>query len=174
MNEHSDLSRLYRDGGQPEPPQALDDAILTAAHKAASQSAGGKQERERAAGSAQRWRVPLALAATVVLSVAVTTLVVEQQPGSDAMLPLPISTQQNELRAATAKAKRPQESRTRSDEPAEPLAKPAYAPAAADRQATGRAADKAAKEVVRFHRNPIKKIARTPGEIKPTYSWMNW
>src|SRR5690349_8960802 len=32
----------------------------------------------------------------------------------------------------------------------------------------------AAAEVVRFQKKPMRKIARTPGEINPTYSWMNW
>src|SRR4051812_22577645 len=32
----------------------------------------------------------------------------------------------------------------------------------------------AAAEVVRFQKKPRRKIERTPGEIKPTYSWMNW
>ncbi len=31
----------------------------------------------------------------------------------------------------------------------------------------------AAAAVVRFQKNPMRKIASTPGEIKPTYSWMN-
>ncbi len=32
----------------------------------------------------------------------------------------------------------------------------------------------AAVEVVRFQKNPKRKIDNTPGEINPTYSWMNW
>ena len=33
---------------------------------------------------------------------------------------------------------------------------------------------KAAADVVRFQKKPNRKIASTPGEIKPTYSWINW
>lgn len=32
----------------------------------------------------------------------------------------------------------------------------------------------AAADVARFQKNPNRKIDNTPGEIKPTYSWMNW
>ncbi len=32
----------------------------------------------------------------------------------------------------------------------------------------------AAAEVVRFQKKPSIKIANTPGEIKPVYSWMYW
>lgn len=31
----------------------------------------------------------------------------------------------------------------------------------------------AARAVVFFQKNPMRKIASTPGEMKPTYSWMN-
>ncbi len=33
---------------------------------------------------------------------------------------------------------------------------------------------RAAVEVVRFQKKPKRKIDNTPGEINPTYSWMNW
>ena len=33
---------------------------------------------------------------------------------------------------------------------------------------------RAAADVVRFQKNPKRKIASTPGEMKPTYSWINW
>ena len=36
------------------------------------------------------------------------------------------------------------------------------------------AAASAAAEVVRFQKKPKRKIDNTPGEIKPTYSWINW
>ena len=32
----------------------------------------------------------------------------------------------------------------------------------------------AAADVVRFQKKPKRKIDRTPGEINPTYSWINW
>ena len=35
------------------------------------------------------------------------------------------------------------------------------------------AAASAAAEVVRFQKKPKRKIDNTPGEMKPTYSWMN-
>lgn len=65
------LAQWYHAGGGPEPSPALDQAILAAAHR-------GVQARPRAAGSVlRRWRVPLSLAAVVVLSVTVVTLVSE-------------------------------------------------------------------------------------------------
>ena len=66
------LARWYRESAGPEPSPALDQAILAAAHREL-------QARPRAAGSfVRRWRVPLSLAAVVVLSVTVVTLVTER------------------------------------------------------------------------------------------------
>ncbi len=94
MNEHADLSRLYRQAGQagqPEPSAALDDAILGAARQAAqgaprpvslqqSQTQISPQPQARPG----RWRVPFAIAATALLSATVTLLVHDQQASVEA------------------------------------------------------------------------------------------
>jgi hypothetical protein len=70
MEQDPQLSALYRAGADAAPPAHLDDAIRAAAR------------REVAAGprrsSARRWAVPVSLAAVVVLSVSVVTMMREQ------------------------------------------------------------------------------------------------
>lgn len=62
------LSEAYRELGAPSPPEALDEAILAAARRAARPWT-------------QRWAVPLSLAAVLVLSVTVTLRMQVEQPG---------------------------------------------------------------------------------------------
>ncbi len=125
MNKNDDLSRLYHDAVQPEPPQALDDAILAAARDAA----GGRPQNTRRFGGTRRWSVPFALAATVVLTVSLTMMVRDEPQFGDLSLPLPRSesaTPAAESAAGPANAR----AKSRPSSPAaEPLAKPAYAPA---------------------------------------------
>jgi len=71
-----ELSALYQRGRKDEPPPHLDAQILAAAHR----EAATRPPAPRRA----RWQIPLALAATVVLSVTVVSLLREQQP-EDAM-----------------------------------------------------------------------------------------
>ena len=117
MNEDKDLSRLYRDAARPEPPQALDDAILAAARRATG-------ARPQSLRRARRWSVPFALAATVVLSVSVTTLIYEERQPGDVSLPAPAAKPPSPESAAA-------QPRPRSPEP---LAKPAYQPEPAARR----------------------------------------
>ncbi len=98
MNEHADLSRLYRQAGQagqPEPSAALDDAILGAARQAAqgaprpvslqqSQTPTQTQLSPQPQARPGRWRVPFAIAATALLSATVTLLVHDQQVSVEA------------------------------------------------------------------------------------------
>jgi hypothetical protein len=63
-----EVTQRYREMGAEEPPRALDDAILAAA-------------RRSARPWAQRWAVPLSLAAVLVLSVTVTLRIQHEQPG---------------------------------------------------------------------------------------------
>ena len=118
MSKHDDLSRLYHEADLPEPPQALDEAILAAAHNAATQSAGKPVRR------LQQWRVPLALAATVILSVGVTSMVLEQQPHN---APFPAT---NIESPAKFNDQQPASTEARGASPRmdEPVARPAYAP----------------------------------------------
>ncbi len=70
MEHDPQLAALYRAGADATPPAHLDDAIRAAAR------------REVAAGprraGARRWAVPVSLAAVVVLSVSVVTMMREQ------------------------------------------------------------------------------------------------
>jgi resuscitation-promoting factor RpfA len=72
----ADLSRLYRESAREAPPAHLDAAILAAARREV-----GARPQRRGAFAASRWRLPVALAAAVVLSVSVVTMVMEE--GSD-------------------------------------------------------------------------------------------
>lgn len=115
MNENDSLSRLYQEAARPEPPPALDDAILAASRRAAG--AGPQSIR-----ISSRWSVPLALAATVVLTVSVTMMVHEERPYGDASLTIPA--------AAPAAPTIESAAAQRSG----PVAKPAYQPAPAERR----------------------------------------
>jgi len=73
------LDRAYRDAAREEPPGALDERIRAAARRAVSagpqsprslEAARARDERRRSWAS--RWRVPLSIAATVVIAVALT------------------------------------------------------------------------------------------------------
>ncbi|MCG6873921.1 MAG: hypothetical protein LJE97_02395 [Betaproteobacteria bacterium] len=68
------LDAAYRATAREEPPRALDERILAAAHRAvdAHPVPAGRS-------FAQRWRVPVAVAATVVLSATVTLMVYESE-----------------------------------------------------------------------------------------------
>jgi len=119
MTEHEDMSRLYRDAAQPEPSAALDDAILAAAR----QAAGAPPQRTH---RANRWRVPFALAATVVLTVSLTVMMRDQQQLGEVVLPPPRSESSSPAVATgasipAAKATQPAA--------AEPVARPAWQPA---------------------------------------------
>jgi hypothetical protein len=62
------LSQAYRALGAEEPPHALDAAILAAARRKPA-----------------RWRVPLALAAVLVLAVGVTLRMLPHEPGAESV-----------------------------------------------------------------------------------------
>jgi hypothetical protein len=75
------LDRLYRAGGREEPPARLDAAILAAARREVG-------ARPRPLYSAlRRWRVPVSIAAVVVLSVSLVMLIKEE--GGEALLQAP-------------------------------------------------------------------------------------
>ncbi|MBI4191287.1 MAG: hypothetical protein HY525_12215 [Betaproteobacteria bacterium] len=69
------LAALYRAAAHDEPPPALDDAIRAAARRAVA-------SKPRLAGSpfSRSWRVPLSIAALIVLSVSLVTLIDEEGP----------------------------------------------------------------------------------------------
>lgn len=66
------LDRLYRAAGDESPPAHLDAAILAAAHREA-----GSRPRARST-ELRRWHVPISIAAVVVLSVSLVTLISEE------------------------------------------------------------------------------------------------
>ncbi|WP_300335046.1 hypothetical protein [Accumulibacter sp.] len=75
------VSRLYRQHATGEPSASLDEQILAAARAAlADQKSAAPAPAARRRGWWQRWRTPLALATTVVLSLTLT-LVQDRPPG---------------------------------------------------------------------------------------------
>lgn len=70
------VSRLYREHAQDEPSAAIDQKILARARQAVA----ARPPVTRRTGWWQRWRMPLTLLTTVMLTVSLT-LLVERQPG---------------------------------------------------------------------------------------------
>ena len=70
------LSRLYREHALDEPAGIIDQRILSAARQAVSST---RPQEARRNGWWQRWRMPLSLATTVMLTV-MLALLVERQP----------------------------------------------------------------------------------------------
>jgi hypothetical protein len=138
------LDRLYREVPCEEPPARLDAAILAAAHREAG-------ARPRAASARlHAWRVPVSVAAVVMLSVSVVTLVREE--GGDK---LDSSTTMDSRtapaqQAASEAAKAPDRARPAQPAPdaigAQEQAKPASPAAREDAAPSNTAAAKAAEE----------------------------
>ncbi len=76
------LSRLYRDHAVDEPTDAVDQTILAAARQAVAADPHGIRRN----GWWQRWRMPLSLAVTVMLTVTLA-LLVEHQPKEMSVIP---------------------------------------------------------------------------------------
>jgi hypothetical protein len=82
------LDEAYRQAPRDEPPGELDDRILAAARRAVSaqpQSLEARADAERRRSWTARWRVPLSIAATVVLAATLTLMVQEEarRPADD-------------------------------------------------------------------------------------------
>jgi len=75
-NGDDKLTRVYRELPADEPPAALDAAIRDAAHRAVVPRRG-----------AQRWAMPVSLAAVLVLAVGVTLRMQQEQPGIETSAP---------------------------------------------------------------------------------------
>lgn len=120
------LTQAYRALGGEEPPRALDEAILAAS-------------RRRPA----RWRVPLSIAAVLVLAVGVTLRMLPPQPGAEsvALAPQVIETPRPAAGSAEPPARQAQEAQVSAAAPREPVAglarsdTSAAAPAFADARA---------------------------------------
>ena len=76
------VSRLYREHAQAEPSAAIDQNILARARQAVT----ARPPVTRSTGWWTRWRMPLTLLTTVMLTVTLT-LLVERQPGDLSTLP---------------------------------------------------------------------------------------
>lgn len=100
----SRLDRLYREAGRDSPPARLDAAILAAARREVG--AGPRPLLSRLG----RWRVPMAIAAVVVLSVSLVTLVREETDERLLEIPPPSPKQPTEPQARRdpAQSARPQ------------------------------------------------------------------
>lgn len=75
MERDSTLTAIYRAAAQDAPPAALDAAILAAARREV-----GARPRPAGLAFGHSWRMPLSLAAVIVLSVSLVTLVREEAP----------------------------------------------------------------------------------------------
>ena len=106
------LDGLYRDASRETPPPHLDAAILPAARREVG-------ARPRPLSALRRWRVPVSIAAVVVLSVSLVTLVREE--GGEALL------HDDRLSATSSTA--------RQESPRQQPAEPARAPEAGERSA---------------------------------------
>jgi hypothetical protein len=91
------LSRLYCQASRPEPPPALDAAILAAARAAAAPQSPPRQPLWR------RLQAPLALAATAVLAVALT-LSIDRNPPAELEPPSAVPAKQRAAAERTAPA----------------------------------------------------------------------
>jgi len=111
------VSSRYRELGAEEPPRALDDAILAAAHRAV---------RTRPAPlvvptGRRRWYFPLAAAAVLVLAVAVTVHVQREQPAEELVTAARIP-------APAAPAPQPAQERKEPERPAVAAVAPQFTP----------------------------------------------
>ena len=75
MERDNQLMAIYRAASADAPPAALDDAIRAAARRAV-----GARPRPAGITALHSWRVPLSVAAVMVLSVSMVTLLREEAP----------------------------------------------------------------------------------------------
>ncbi len=85
------LARLYEAAGSDAPAPELDAAILAAARRSvhAGPRAGGGGDAAPVVRQKRNWYVPMSIAAVLVLSVSVVTLVQEEKGGELAQPPMP-------------------------------------------------------------------------------------
>lgn len=76
-----ELARLYREAGQEEPSPALDARILAAARAAPAARADRVRPPRAATSWVSSWRIPVALAATVLLTSTLTLVLRDDEAG---------------------------------------------------------------------------------------------
>src|SRR6266849_6060604 len=166
IEQHDEeLSRIYSDADGPRPPQRVDDNIL-----AASQRVAGP----RRAGFAHRWGVPVALAATVLVTSTLALMVYERQSGLDATAPqVPRAGRPEKVSPAVPKRADPPAKSPPAESRAGPLEKPppaeppsaAPAPAAPVPQAAApldRAKQRTVETALSSERRATGQSARVP------------
>jgi hypothetical protein len=144
------VSRRYRELGAEEPSRALDEAIVAAARRELET----RPAPLVAPTARRRWYVPLAAAAVIVLSVAVTLHVQREQPDVDGVSPAPEEEKPVLEQPATPKPASPAPPPpVRRDAPA--------APPAMERRALGAASvDTVAKRLEEAAESPERMLER--------------
>jgi hypothetical protein len=112
MERDPQLSALYRATADAGPPPALDDAIRAVARREVS--AGPRR------GGMRRWQLPLSLAAVLVLSVSLVTLMREEGADRPQVLLQPLPPAERQKPAAEAPVPQPARSAERLPVPAAP------------------------------------------------------
>jgi len=161
------LDRLYREAAREEPPARLDAAILAAAHREA-----GARPRPLSA-PLRAWRVPVSIAAVVVLSVSLVTVMREE--GGDQLAQPPAPRMESAPRNEGA-----DRAKTPAKPPEQPLAPdpassaPERAQAPAGKPAAGAALGQSAEvadapqgELARARRAPEAASARSAAPAAP-------
>lgn len=77
------LSQAYRELGREEPPRALDEAILAAAHRAGRAHPAPLLSPGVGPAARRSWHFPVAAAAVIVLAAGVTLHLQREQPGME-------------------------------------------------------------------------------------------
>lgn len=124
------LAALYRGAPAESPPAQLDAAIQAAARRAV-----GARPQASGASFLRAWRVPLSIAAVLVMSVSMVTLTVRQKGAQVAESDYagPTSAQHPEVLSRPAMDARPDPGKVVVEHKAERVTKPAAAQALADR-----------------------------------------
>jgi hypothetical protein len=159
------LGRLYHEAPREEPPAHLDAAILAAAHR----EAGARPRRLSARLHA--WRVPVSIAAVVVLSVSLVTLVREEGGGE---LDSPTASMSSrEVAKAPALQRTPEAGQTRDraqpSEPAKQEQPSARDDAAPTRQDAAKTAEDSARRAAKeeLARQSEEQARRSAGAGQP-------
>jgi len=168
MNEDPKLSQRYRELPREEPPRALDDAILAASRRAVQ----SRPAPLVAPSGRRRWYVPVAAAAVITLSIAVTLHVQHDRPSEEVDAVAPAMKVQE---TPAPKSAEPARAERRAPQPfaaapsaSAPAAAPAPSPAAEAEQRNDIGAASAGARVMRDERPRAQsQMARSSVEQNP-------